>query len=76
MPSTMSRKKPEIQRTEQPGPPKGTGRQNFKYVGLPVEVYEAIKAFADADDRTIPGVVKRACREYLERHKPTEDDPA
>ena len=65
----------EKNRAGQSEPPK-TGRQQFKYVGLPLEVYEAIKAFADEDDRTVPGIVKRACREYIKRHKPGEGEPS
>lgn len=62
--AVMPKKKPE------PEPEQRGGRKSFRYVGLPLDVYEAIKAFADADDRTVPGVVKRACREYLDKHKP------
>lgn len=54
-------------------PPKG--RQAFKYVGLPSDLYQEVKDFADLDDRTVPGIVKRAVREYLSNHKPAEDEP-
>ncbi len=64
---SMSKKKPEADAPK--------GRQAFKYVGLPVDLYDEVKDFADLDDRTVPGIVKRAVREYLTRHKPAEDEP-
>lgn len=56
------------------GQPKSTGRDRFKYVGLPIPLYEELKEFADRDDRTIASIAKRAVREYLDRHAP-EPDP-
>ncbi len=52
--------------------PRTTGRANFKYVGIPLDLYDQVKAFADADERTVPAILKRALREYLARHKPGE----
>jgi predicted transcriptional regulator len=42
-------------------------RTTVKYVALPAELWERLKAFADADERSISWAARKAVREFLEK---------
>lgn len=48
-------------------------RDQTKYVALPLDVWTKLKALADADDRSVSWMAKRAVLEYIEQHAPPAD---
>jgi hypothetical protein len=45
------------------------GREAVKYVALPVDLHEELKAFADADERSVNWAARKLIREALDRRK-------
>ena len=43
------------------------GRLHVKYVGLPTELWEKLKAWADRNEGSISWAARKAVREFLER---------
>ena len=65
MPATMAKKKAsDLDGREKP---EAARRLHAKYVGLPAELWEKLKAWADREDRSISWAARRAVREFLER---------
>jgi hypothetical protein len=60
MPDTMAKKKSD----EKP-----LSRPEVKYVVLPRELWDELKEFADADERPVNWVARKAIREFLRQQK-------
>ena len=70
--STVAKKKPTSEQQPAPEPEprpesSGTGRTNFKYVGLPVDLWERLKAYADRDERSVNWAAKKIIKDFLDR---------
>jgi hypothetical protein len=62
----MSTRKRKPEPPDEGPEPKTSGRQNYKYVGLPAALYDELKAKADADDRSVQWMARKAVRFYLD----------
>ena len=69
--STMAKSKPKPEEPESEPEPKVSGRMNFKYVGIPVDLWDELKAIADSEDRSVNWMARKAIREFV-RRKPTD----
>jgi hypothetical protein len=44
----------------------GINRANVKYVAIPVELWQRLRTFAKADERSVSWAARKAIREFLD----------
>ena len=62
----MSKSKPRPDQPED-SPPDKSGKAGFKYVGIPLALWERLKRYADQDERSINWAAKKAIKDFLDR---------